>query len=44
VSGRGWTLADAVSRARVSLESGAALRALAALRMAAPAGERQAAR
>jgi len=44
VAGRGWTLADSVSRARASLESGAAMRALAALRMAAPAGERQAAR
>jgi len=41
VSGRGWTLADAVSQARASLESGAALRALTALRLAAPAGERQ---
>jgi anthranilate phosphoribosyltransferase len=36
VSGRGWTLADAVGRARASLESGAAMRALAALRSAAP--------
>jgi anthranilate phosphoribosyltransferase len=44
VSGRGWTLAEAVSRARASLESGAAMRALTALRLAAPAGERQAAR
>ena len=44
VSGRGWTLADAASQARASLESGAAMRALTALRMAAPAGERQAAR
>jgi anthranilate phosphoribosyltransferase len=44
VSGRGWTLADAASQARASLESGAALRALTALRMAAPAGERQPAR
>jgi len=44
VSGRGWTLPGAVSQARASLESGAALRALTALRMAAPAGERQAAR
>jgi anthranilate phosphoribosyltransferase len=44
VSGRGWTLVDAVSQARASLESGAAMQALTALRMAAPAGERQAAR
>ena len=44
VSGHGWTLADAVSRARGSLESGAAMRALQALRLAAPAGERQPAR
>jgi len=43
VSGRGWTLADAVGRARASLESGAAMRALAALRSAAP-GELPAAR
>jgi anthranilate phosphoribosyltransferase len=41
VSGRGWSLADAASQARASLESGAAMRALTALRMAAPAGERQ---
>jgi anthranilate phosphoribosyltransferase len=44
VSGRGWTLADAASQARASLESGAALRALTALRMSAPAGDRQPAR
>jgi anthranilate phosphoribosyltransferase len=44
VSGRGWTLVDAVGQARASLESGAAMRALTALRLAAPAGERQAAR
>lgn len=44
VSGRGGTLADAVRRARGSLESGAAMRALHALRLAAPAGEGQAAR
>jgi anthranilate phosphoribosyltransferase len=44
VSGRGWTRAEAASQARASLESGAAMRALAALRMAAPAGERQGSR
>ncbi len=44
VSGRGWTLADAASQARASLESGAAMRALTALRLAAPAGEGQTAR
>ncbi|HET7470970.1 MAG TPA: anthranilate phosphoribosyltransferase [Gemmatimonadales bacterium] len=44
VAGRGWTMAEAVSQARASLESGAALRALTALRMAAPADERQATR
>jgi len=36
VSGRGWTLEEAVAHARDSLERGAALRALAALRAAAP--------
>jgi anthranilate phosphoribosyltransferase len=44
VSGRGWTLADSAAQARASLESGAAMRALAVLRSAAPAGESQAAR
>jgi anthranilate phosphoribosyltransferase len=38
VSGRGWTMAEAAARARDSLESGAAMRALAALRAAAPLG------
>jgi len=44
VSGRGWTLADSAAQARASLESGAAMRALALLRSAAPAGVSQAAR
>jgi anthranilate phosphoribosyltransferase len=38
VSGRGWTLEEAVGRARDSLERGAAMGALAALRTAAPRG------
>ncbi|MGN6393115.1 MAG: anthranilate phosphoribosyltransferase [Gemmatimonadales bacterium] len=36
VSGRGWSLADAFTRAATALDGGAAARALAALRHAAP--------
>jgi anthranilate phosphoribosyltransferase len=39
VAGRGWTLEEAVDRARASLEGGAARQALTALRTAAPAAD-----